>query len=536
MLELNQSLSIAVRAQSNFLRTRNLQKSLIEMLDEIIKASKCTGGFITEIFNPRPGGVPLVLTHALRGFQSDQKAHRLAEEIVRQGRMTTFPEMSALYSGLHCIGFPVMEQERVVGCLVLCDRDRFEVKPLSEAIEPILSALSSLIITQEDRLEYDTEVAKQRRREQNLHLVIDEIAEGYWDWNPRDKTIYFSDAWLESFSIDRRQYQTIESARHLVHPDDRRAFYSVMQDHFDGKTYKFELEYRLRCGDGSYVPVLGRAKVIDRDVHGEPLRVIGTTVNMSDYKKVQNQLLSAQKNMVESAKFSALGVMAAGIAHEINNPLAIIQVYSEILEDEARLTPEKLAKARTSIHRSVERISKIIKGLRKVARDGEGDPFEVSSLEVLIDEVISFSGERLAHRGIEFRRDLTPEGLVWCQPVQISQVLLNLMNNSVDAISRQSERWISVRSFKDRGMLIVEFMDSGPGIPPHIQSKVFEPFFTTKQVGQGTGLGLSISRSILEDHGGRFYLDTNRRNTCFVIEIPEVPAEKIMGLQQEFQV
>jgi C4-dicarboxylate-specific signal transduction histidine kinase len=232
----------------------------------------------------------------------------------------------------------------------------------------------------------------------------------------------------------------------------------------------------------------------------------------------------AQLKLAESAKLATLGEMAGGIAHEINNPLAILNGSADILNRLAQAAPvdtDKITKQVDMIRRTIQRISKIVAGLRVFVRDGTNDPFEKISARELIDETLALCQSKLRNHGIRIeipviRDDLLFEG----QRVQISQVLLNLINNAADAIQKQDRPWIRIDVEDLAFVLKIKVIDSGTGIAPEVASKIMQPFFTTKEVGKGTGLGLSISQSIIKGHQGQLTLDTTAPNTTFVIEIP----------------
>lgn len=414
----------------------------------------------------------------------------------------------------------------LLGCLILADRAREGSTGICEDLLLSVETLAELLGARVHQRKTQELLLSIETHEELLRLAVDGTSEGVWDWDFVTNELYYSESWLSNFGWEQGDPQ-LQAPFDLVHPEDRSRVTSDLMNHIEGKTLKFEQEYRFRSKQGHYTWVLGRAKVVKRDALGRALRVVGSTYDLSDLKRAQVDLVSAQKSMVESAKFSALGVMAAGIAHEINNPLAIIQAYCEILEIPEKLTPQKIERARNSILRSVERISKIVRGLRKVARDGEGDPFETASVKTLMDEILSFSHERILNKGIEFRMSCPDDVFLRCQPVQLSQVFLNLINNSIDALEGNAERWIEFTASVENGHGVLRFRDSGPGVPESLRAKLFEPFFTTKQVGKGTGLGLSISRSIIQDHGGEIRLDAGDDRTCFVLTLPLAEAQTL---------
>lgn len=245
------------------------------------------------------------------------------------------------------------------------------------------------------------------------------------------------------------------------------------------------------------------------------------------------ELEKAQSATMASSRMALLGEMAAGIAHEINNPLAVInsiiyQVRKRVEGNDLEKIPERLDKMQAT----VMRITRIISGLRTFARDGEKDPFQSCGLKKIIDETLELAAERLKNLEIQLRIDDIPETFMLdCRATQLSQVILNLVGNARDAIQGLPQRWIHI-GFSEKNNIVQLFVeDSGNGIPMEVQEKMFRPFFTTKEVGVGTGLGLSISIGIIQSHHGKMYIDNNSKNTRFVIEIPKFQviheAEKI---------
>ena len=226
-----------------------------------------------------------------------------------------------------------------------------------------------------------------------------------------------------------------------------------------------------------------------------------------------------------SAKFAALGEMAGGIAHEINNPLMAINMSNENLR--YLLKEENFSRARANdylenISKTIKRVGSIIHSMRNFSRDASQDPPQVESLQRIFGETLVFCQERFKNHGVDLRINFPDsEVFVICRPVQISQVLLNLLNNAFDGIEELREKWIEVeiKSSETEGLLLW-IMDSGQGIPLENRERIFEPFFTTKPAGKGTGLGLSISRQIALEHGGDLVLDHKSRWTRFCLRLP----------------
>jgi C4-dicarboxylate-specific signal transduction histidine kinase len=157
-----------------------------------------------------------------------------------------------------------------------------------------------------------------------------------------------------------------------------------------------------------------------------------------------------------------------------------------------------------------------------VAREGANDPFVNTRIKTIVDETLAISESRLKKADIEIDATLIPADLsCMCRAVQISQVLINLINNAVDAIQDLPEKWIRIDARLQKGMIHIAVTDSGHGIPKDLADKIMKPFFTTKGVGKGTGLGLSISRGIAQDHGGDLTLDEDSPHTRFVLILPQ---------------
>lgn len=242
---------------------------------------------------------------------------------------------------------------------------------------------------------------------------------------------------------------------------------------------------------------------------------------------LNKKVIVTTEALVASAKMSALGQMAGGMAHEINTPLAVIAMRVEQLEElvnEGQCQPEDIRNTLNIIRLTTERIVKIVSGLRVFARDGSSLLSQRVLILPLIEETLSFCKERFQHHGVELivvNNSVDSELSVECRSVEISQVLINLLNNSFDAIEHLAEKWVKIEAKEQTDSIEISITDSGAGIPLDIQKQLMQPFFTTKEVGKGTGLGLSISRGIIQSHRGKLYIDSSSLNTRFVISLPK---------------
>lgn len=237
----------------------------------------------------------------------------------------------------------------------------------------------------------------------------------------------------------------------------------------------------------------------------------------------QEQVDTQRRQSLQNAKLTSLGEMASGVAHEINNPLMVIsglaQSLKRSLENET-LKKEKGSEQLNKIISTVDRIAKIIKGLRNFSRDSFDDEFVLAPLKIILSNSYDLCKSKIDDNEIKFSTSLPPEIDIKCREVQLVQVLVNLINNSIDAIANLEDRWINIKFFQTETHIQIIFTDSGKGISPEIAEKIMQPFYTTKEIGKGTGLGLSISKGIIEDHGGNLTLDSNRDHTTFIIELP----------------
>ena len=175
--------------------------------------------------------------------------------------------------------------------------------------------------------------------------------------------------------------------------------------------------------------------------------------------------------------------------------------------------------------KGTQRVAKIVKGLRSFARNGSKDPMQEVETEKIISETLELCFERFKYGEIQLQITKIVSGKIICRESQISQVLLNLLNNAYDAVTEMplKDKWVKVEVTESdvHNNILIYITDCGPGIPKDIASKILEPFFTTKETGKGTGLGLSISVGIVEEHGGKLYLDHGHDNTRFVLELPK---------------
>jgi len=254
--------------------------------------------------------------------------------------------------------------------------------------------------------------------------------------------------------------------------------------------------------------------------------LLATTTDISESIEKEAQLIQA-------SKMTTLGTMAAGMAHEINQPLNVIQVcadfFSKMIKKGNSISDEDLMSMANDISSNVQRASEIIKHMRDFARQSEVIKTKVN-INDPIKDVFKVLGHQLKVHQIELDLDLDPElPFIMADHNRLEQVFINLVTNAVDAMDKKGEelgdqewkRLLEIRSFSENGQAVVTVADTGTGIPKDMIDKIFEPFFTTKEVGKGTGLGVSISYGIVKDYNGTIKIKSEvGKSTTFELRFP----------------
>lgn len=265
--------------------------------------------------------------------------------------------------------------------------------------------------------------------------------------------------------------------------------------------------------DKTVVPAYVTLRVV-RDEKGDPISLVKIIQELTPQKALEKQL-------IQSEKLIALGTLAAGIVHELNQPLMVIRGYTQIL----LTTYPKNIELQNSLKRiegQTTRMMKIIRHLRDFSRGTDGIK-ELLDINQLIEDVFSLFTQQMRARNIEVVKELAKNlPQIKADVNQLEQVFVNLIVNARDALDEKGGGEIKVVSrLKNSDELEILFSDTGVGIPSHVCSHIFEPFFTTKETGKGTGLGLFISYGIIKEHGGNISVDSKEgEGTTFTITLP----------------
>jgi PAS domain S-box-containing protein len=291
-----------------------------------------------------------------------------------------------------------------------------------------------------------------------------------------------------------------------------------------GQVWRGEVRNKAKSGriywvDTTIVPILGDDE--------KPQQYIAIRYDITSRKVAELELGKERRKLLESEKMASLGVLSAGIAHELGNPLGAIRGRLEMLQTSFEQDNFEKAFAHQSVIKmidNVDRMSKIIRGLKSFSRDGSKDAMQEFSLNQLIGDIIEISTPKCHKHGIEIRtKGFEASHLAKGRESEIGQIFVNLFNNAFDAVKNDERPWISVEVDKDLEHYYLHVLDSGRGVSDDVLERIFDPFFTTKEVGQGTGLGLSICRSFAEGHGGRLFYNKEKEGSCFTLELPMDP-------------
>ncbi|HEV2294232.1 MAG TPA: ATP-binding protein [Tepidisphaeraceae bacterium] len=403
-----------------------------------------------------------------------------------------------------------------------------------------------------------------RQNEERHRAVMEQAAEGIYLIDLDTKQILDSNAALERLL----GYEPGEARRMSVYDLVADAPANV-QERLDrlvnaGEPLHGERPYRRK--DGSLIDVEVSAAVISYGGR----RVACTVVHdISERKRAQRelqeknrlleqtlvQLKQAQSFMVQSEKLAALGQMVAGVAHEINNPLAFVSNNVAVLQRDTRALceliklyeqsdaliaerngellaairalsdrvdlPYTIANLDDMLVRSrdgLRRIQQIVKDLRDFARLDESDLHEID-LNAGVESTINIIQGHAKKKRVTIDRHLTPLPMVTCHPAKVNQVIMNLLGNAIDACPEGGR--VAVTTHANGDHVVIDVSDTGPGVPDTIRQRIFDPFFTTKPPGEGTGLGLSISYGIVKDHGGEIELvSAPGEGARFVVSLP----------------
>jgi len=428
----------------------------------------------------------------------------------------------------------------------------------NEAGAPVRMIGAMMDITERRRAE-----EKLRQSEERFRQVAESIREVFWMTSTdKNEMIYVSPAYQEIWGVSpKKLYEEPRAWLDAIHPEDREGVIAAFPKQATGE---YDLQYRIIRPDGSIRWIRDRAFPI-RNAAGVVYRVAGIAEDITERKQDEEALQRAYKDLKEtqayllqSEKMASLGQMAAGVAHEINNPVGFVssnlrtleeymadllqliggyesllaamergdrdEIEGEkrriqtltrqvnvgfLLEDLSRLVAQSLD--------GMERVRRIVQDLKEFSHVGRAERMRMN-LNQGIESTLNIVWNELKYKA-EVIKELGEIPEILCYPQQINQVFMNLLTNASQAIHERGKIWI--RTYVSGGWVVVEVEDSGCGISEENIKKIFDPFFTTKPVGKGTGLGLSVSYGIVQKHNGRIEVESVvGKGTKFQVSLP----------------
>lgn len=377
---------------------------------------------------------------------------------------------------------------------------------------------SDLLLKTEQKVQEATDELKDQKA--FLQKVIDNIPAlvGYWDRDLKNKLA--NKAYFEFYNKKPEDIYGLHLSDLIGPLFIKNKIY--FEKALEGELQTFERDIPTATGIKSTL-----ATYIPDKVGHEVVGFFVLVFDVTELKALQEKEKEQQFLLYTKSRLSLLGEMAGGIAHEINNPLTIIKGKAAVMLKQLATMPDDESKHRLlthlqSIDQTVDRISAIVKGMKSFSRDAEKDPKTIVKLKDIFSEVLNLTSEKIKEQEIR----LSVEGeencqeKINCNKVQIEQVLVNLMSNSIYEVDKLEDKWIKILIEKRQQNILIRVVDAGLGISPEAVEKLMIPFFTTKPTGHGTGLGLSICKGLVESHGGQFYYELYRGNTSFVVELP----------------
>jgi PAS domain S-box-containing protein len=387
--------------------------------------------------------------------------------------------------------------------------------------------LVGVIVDISQQVKHELQITKQTSELKNIMSQLEQAQKvariGSWSLDLPSQKIQWSKQMYELFDEKvERGPPSLERHKSTIHSDDVLAWEAAI-----GKCVNSGDPYKIRFRS-QFVDKIVWIEAIGyglKNELGEVVQVSGTCQDITDIVTAEKNLAVERSKNLHNAKLVSLGEMSAGIAHEINNPLAVISGSITLIESYNN-EPVKLKEKLQSIVRATQRIEKIVKGLRKFARSSDKKDFKDCNLSDLVAESLTLTESKCKKFSCDIRVEVPKDITIYCDDVEIEQVLVNLINNAVDAVKNLPDKWIVIAAKDDSYNTLLRIMDSGSGIDLSVEEKLFQPFFTTKAVGEGTGLGLSITKGILDEHKATIQLNRNFPNTCFDIRIPKRNVQK----------
>lgn len=413
---------------------------------------------------------------------------------------TDYRELAKICGLSACWSTPIISPQGVVlGSFAMYRQEKRGPRPEEERLTNIATHIAGIAIERQRQQE------TLREREARISLAAESADLALWSLYPDDNTAWMSDKGRTIYGFDRDVPLTCESILSRVHPDER----AQVKAEYDSSCAihgKFESEHRLLLPYGKVRWVMMRGRCL-KDEEGKIIETIGVTVDVSAQKQADLQLQVQREEMAHRNRVSLMGEMTASFAHELNQPLAAIANNAAAARrflDRGNVDLGILRELLQALAADSKRAGEVVQGIRNLVRKDASTSQARLNLNAVIDDTVRLLNTDLLSRESVVASELDPAlPEVDGSPVQIQQILLNLITNALDASEGLSpgERRIIISTRSDRGDIAeVSVRDFGVGLPKDRPEKIFDHFYSTKQ--KGMGMGLAIVKSIVEAHGG----------------------------------
>jgi len=355
-----------------------------------------------------------------------------------------------------------------------------------------------------------------RQSEERFDLALRGADLGAWDWNIKTDEVIFNPKWAEMRGFGLQEIKPhVDSWSSGVHPDDWPRVQKSMTDYFQGLIPEYEAEFRALTKSGDWIWILDRGKVFARDEKGQPLRMVGTELDITQRKRLEEELRSAIRTRED---------VLAIVSHDLLNPLGTIQLVAELFSRMERIEVNKAQDFVGKIQRSIDEMRGLIGDLLDFAKIQSGTFSVVASRDrlsrVVIPMIDGLRAQAEAKRQtleVDLPSEL-PE--VAMDARRIGQVISNLVRNAIKFTPREGTIRISARQQEQK--IVVSVTDTGPGIPQEHLLRIFDRFWQAPETKElGSGLGLSIAKGIVEAHGGTIWAESQiGKGSSFFFTMP----------------
>ena len=370
---------------------------------------------------------------------------------------------------------------------------------------------------EEIRKQAEEALLMERRR---LANILEGTNAGTWAWKVQTGEVEFNERWADIIGTTLEELEpiSIDTWTSHVHPDDLPMAQAALERHWKGQTPYFDVEFRQPHQAGGWVWVNARGKVVEWAEDGRPLLMSGTHLDITAHKQAEADRHQLQTQLQHAQRLESLGILAGGVAHDMNNVLgAIIGLASANLRSQPEGSPA--LRAFGIIIKAAERGGKMVRSLLGFARTTKAEEQELNLNDLLEEQVDLLERTTLAK--VTLQLDLAPDlESILGDPSALAHAIMNLCVNAVDAMPEGGSLILRTRNV-DSDWIEVQVEDTGLGMPQEVLARAMDPFYTTKGMGKGTGLGLSMVYSTVKAHQGQITLQSEPgRGTCIRMRFP----------------